>query len=354
MPRTMDQTLDLLTIALLPGVTARTVRALRDRGGVAPSRPDLFQGLISEAAQRALRDGSARARAEAEMRRAEALGVRILGLDEPDYPVDLKETYDPPPVLYVRGTIAPRPEVAAVAVVGARAATPAGRAFARSLSRDLAAAGVEIVSGLARGIDAEAHRGALEAKGRTVAVLGSGLDRMYPPEHEGLARQITEGGGALLSEFPLGTGPRPHHFPQRNRILAGLAQAVVVVEAKERSGALSTARLANDEGREVLAVPGHPTEAMAAGCNALLREGAAVARSAADVAEALGLVIAVTTEGAPSGDDILDSLRRDRPLGLDELQSRCGRPVSELLSRLSLLEVEARVRRLPGPAYLRA
>jgi DNA processing protein len=161
-------------------------------------------------------------------------------------------------------------------------------------------------------------------------------------------------GGALLSEFRLGTGPRPHHFPQRNRILAGLAQAVVVVEAKERSGALSTARLAADEGREVLAVPGHPTDALAAGCNALLREGAALARSAADVAEALGLVIAVTTEDGPSGDDILDSLRRDRPLGLDELQSRCGRPVSELLSRLSLLEVEARVRRLPGPAYLRA
>ncbi len=350
----MDETLDLLTISLLPGVTARSVRALRERGALAPSRPELFLGLISEAAQRALRDGSARTRAEAELRRAEALGVRILGLDEPDYPAALKATYDPPPVLYVRGTIAPQPEVAAVAVVGARAATTAGRAFARSLSRDLAAAGVEIVSGLARGIDAEAHRGALEANGRTVAVLGSALDRVYPPEHEALGRQITEHGGALLSEFPLGTGPRPHHFPQRNRVIAGLSQGVVVVEAKERSGALVTARFASDQGREVLAVPGHPTDPLAAGTNALLRDGAALVRSARDVAEALGLVIPVTTEDGPSGDDILDSLRRDRPLGLDELQARCGCPVSELLSRLSLLEVEARVRRLPGPAYLRA
>lgn len=352
--RSVDETLDLLTVALLPGTSARTVREVRERGGAVPTRPELFLGLVSEAAQRALRDGSARARAEGEMRRAETAGIRIVGLDEPDYPAALKATYDPPAVLYVRGTVAPRPEVAAVAVVGARAATPAGRAFARSLARDLAAAGAEIVSGLARGIDAEAHRGALEAKGRTVAVLGSALDHVYPPEHEGLARQITERGGALLSEFPLGTGPRPHHFPQRNRIIAGLAQAVVVVEAKERSGALVTARFAGDQGREVLAVPGHPTEPLAAGTNALLRDGAALVRSARDVAEALGLVIAVTTEDGPTGDDILDSLRRDRPLGLDELQSRCGRPVSELLSRLSLLEVEARVRRLPGPAYLRA
>jgi DNA processing protein len=349
----VDETLDLLTVALLPGASARTVREVRERGGVV-SRPELFQGLVSEAAQGALRDGSARARAEGEMRRAEAAGIRIVGLDEPDYPAALKATYDPPAVLYVRGTVAPKPAVAAVAVVGARAATPTGRAFARSLARDLAAAGAEIVSGLARGIDAEAHRGALEAKGRTVAVLGSALDRVYPPEHEDLARQITERGGALLSEFPLGTGPRPHHFPQRNRVIAGLAQAVVVVEAKERSGALVTARFAGDQGREVLAVPGHPTEPLAAGTNALLRDGAALVRSARDVAEALGLVIAVTSEDGPTGDDILDSLRRDRPLGLDELQSRCGRPVSELLSRLSLLEVEARVRRLPGPAYLRA
>ena len=258
-------------------------------------------------------------------------------------------------MLYVRGTIAPRPEVAAVAVVGARAATPAGRAFARSLSRDLAAAGVEIVSGLARGIDAEAHRGALEAKGRTVAVLGSALDRMYPPEHEGLARQIVEAGGALLSEFPLGTGPRPHHFPQRNRILAGLAQAVVVVEAKERSGALVHGpprhrRRARGPGG---AGPSHRGDGRRLQ-RAPARRRRLVALARPTWPEALGLVIAVTTEDAPSGDDILDSLRRDRPLGLDELQSRCGRPVSELLSRLSLLEVEARVRRLPGPAYLRA
>ncbi|HEY6546821.1 MAG TPA: DNA-processing protein DprA, partial [Vicinamibacteria bacterium] len=252
------------------------------------------------------------------------------------------------------GTLTANPVVAAVAVVGARAATPAGRAFARSLARDLAGAGLEVVSGLARGIDGEAHRGALEAKGRTLAVLGSALDHIYPPEHVRLADEIANRGGALVSEFPFGTGPKPHHFPQRNRTIAGLAQAVVVVEAKERSGALVTARFAAEQGREVLAVPGHPTEPLAAGTNALLRDGAALVRSVADVAEALGLVTTITTSDGATGDDILDSLRRDRPLGLDELQARCGRPVGDLLARLSLLEVEARVRRLPGPAYLKA
>jgi DNA processing protein len=187
-----------------------------------------------------------------------------------------------------------------------------------------------------------------------VAVFGSGLDRVYPAEHEGLARAIVERGGAVVSEFPLGAPPRPHHFLRRNRILAGLVQGVVVVEARERSGALVTARLAGEGGRDVMAVPGHPTDELSAGTNALLRDGAALVRSAADVAETLGLVTEVTRREPPSGDDILDSLRRDRPLGLEELQARCGRPVSELLSRLSLLEVEARVRRLPGPAYVRA
>jgi DNA processing protein len=352
----LDGVRDLLAVALLPGVSPRLVGDLRRQGLLREvlEHPEAFGDLLSEAALGELSRGASVGRAERELGRARAEGIRIVGLDDPDYPVALAQTYDPPPVLYVRGTLLPAPAVASVAVVGSRAASPGGRAFARGLGRDLAAAGIEVVSGLARGIDGEAHRGALEAPGRTVAVLGSALDRLYPPEHEGLARRIEEGPGAVVSEFPFGCGPLPHHFPRRNRIIAGLAQAVVVVEAAERSGALTTARFALEEGRDVLAVPGHPTDVLAAGTNALLRDGAAVVRSAADVAETLGLVIGVTPATGPSGDDILDSLRRDRPLGLEELQSLCGRPASELLARLSLLELEARVRRLPGPAYVRA
>jgi DNA processing protein len=344
---------NLLTVSLLPGVTARVVRDLLAAPGVDFARLESLQPVLGEEAREALASGAAAARADEQLARAREHGARVLTLPDPDYPAALAATYDPPPVLYVRGEVASK-AVAAVAVVGARGATRMGKAFARSLSRDLAAAGLDVVSGLARGIDGEAHRGALDGRGRTVAVLGSGLDRLYPPEHGRLAAEIVERGGAVLTEFPFGTGPRPHHFPQRNRIIAGLSQAVVVVEAREKSGALVTARLAAEEGRDVLAVPGHPTEPLAAGTNALLRDGAALVRTAADVAEVLGLVTAVTTVEERTGDDILDSLRRDRPLGLDEIQARSGRPVSELLSRLSLLEVEARVRRLPGPAYLRA
>jgi DNA processing protein len=322
--------------------------ALRDLA----SRPRELGAGLPESAMRELLSGRAADRAQGQIIKAQARATRLVGLDDADYPRALRATYDPPAVLYVEGTLAEAP--AAVAIVGSRGASPEGRAFARSLARDLAAAGALIVSGLARGIDGEAHRGTLEARGRTVAVLGSALDCLYPREHAALAQAIVEGGGAVVSEFPFGTGPQPHHFPRRNRIIAGLAQATLVVEAAEKSGALSTARFALDEGREVLAVPGHPTEPLSAGANALLRDGATLVRSAADVAEALGLVIAVTNPEESSGDDILDSLRRDRPLSLEELQVLSGRPVSELLSRLSLLEIESRVRRLPGPAYVRA
>jgi DNA processing protein len=350
----VDETIDLLTVALLPGMTPRMVAEHRRQGPVAPllSRPRDFAPALSEECIRELETGRAQRRAELEAQKARARGTRLVGLDEADYPGALRASYDPPAVLYVEGNL--RPESCALAVVGSRGATPGGRAFARSLARQLAAEGVAIVSGLARGIDGEAHRGALEGHGRTIAVLGSALDRVYPREHAPLARAIVEGGGVVLSEFPLGTGPLPHHFPRRNRIIAGLAQGVLVVEAAEKSGALSTARFALDEGRDVLAVPGHPREPLAAGTNALLRDGATLVRSAADVAEALGIVMRITTSEGSSGDDILDSLRRDRPLSLEELQSLSGRPVSELLSRLSLLEIEARVRRLPGPAYVRA
>jgi DNA processing protein len=301
-----------------------------------------------------LRSGEAGRRAEDERRRATALGIRIAGWDEPDFPALLLRAFDPPPVLYVRGALVADEGERSVAVVGARAATPAGAALARGLARDLAAAGATIVSGLARGIDTAAHQGALDAKGRTVAVLGCGIDRMYPPENASLARAI-ESRGAIVSEFPLGTPPLPHHFPRRNRIIAGWSRGVVVVEAARRSGSLNTARTAVDEGRDVMAVPGHPSQAACEGTNQLLRDGAVLVRDARDVAEELGFELPEPAAARPEvvTDPVLGALRPDAPSSLDELREKSGLETPELLARLSHLELRDEVRRLPGALFVR-
>lgn len=241
-----------------------------------------------------------------------------------------------------------------MAVVGARAATPAGRSLARALSRDLAAAGATIVSGLARGIDTSAHQGALDARGRTVAVLGCGIDRVYPPENAALARAI-EARGALVSEFALGTPPLPQNFPRRNRVIAGWSRGVVVVEAARRSGSLNTARTAVDEGRDVMAVPGHPSQPACEGTNQLLRDGAVLVRDARDVAEELRweLPSAAVEAGQPPGDPVLGALRADAPSSLDDLRAKSGLETPELLARLSQLELRDQVRRLPGALFVR-
>jgi DNA processing protein len=219
------------------------------------------------------------------------------------------------------------------------------------MARDLAAAGATVVSGLARGVDTAAHLGALEGGGRTLAVLGSSIDRLYPAENQKLAARIARQ-GAVVSEFPLATDPRPSHFPRRNRVIAGLSLGVVVVEAAEKSGALITARLALDEGREVMAVPGHPSFPGARGSNQLLRDGAALVRDAADVAAELGLELRAVAPHGP-GVGLLGALPPDVPLALEEISARSGLELSELLAQLSRLELEARVKRLPGPLYLR-
>jgi len=238
-----------------------------------------------------------------------------------------------------------------VAVVGSRAATPAAGARARALAAELAGAGLTIVSGLARGIDTAAHEGALAAKGRTVAVLGSGLDRIYPDENRELGRAIAAE-GAVVSEFPLGTRPHPGFFPRRNRIIAGWGRAVVVVEASAKSGALITARCALEEGRDVMAVPGTPGLENAEGTNALIRDGAALVRHAVDVLSELGLAVAAPRPEV--GDPLVRLLASDRPVGLDELQAKTGWPAPELLRRLSELELADAVRRLPGPTFVRS
>jgi DNA processing protein len=349
----VDEAFDLLTVALLPDVGPGTVRKLSARGPLRDAllRPGDHGDLLPARARERLATGAARHAAEEEQRRCREQGVSLVGRDDAGYPLDLREVYDPPPVLYVRGTLRADEGPASVAIVGSRAATPHGKALARSMARDLAAAGATIVSGLARGIDAAAHRGALDSGGRTVAVLGSGLDRVYPPENAALAAAIAEK-GAVVSEFPLGTVPYPGHFPRRNRIIAGWSKAVVVVEAAQKSGALVTARVALEEGRDVLAVPGHPSQAASAGCNQLIRDGAPLVRDAQDVAREMGLVFEVAPEAAP-GDHVLRALRGDAPSSLEELRQRSGLETPALLARLTELELAEKVRRLPGALFLK-
>jgi DNA processing protein len=351
----LDDCFDLLTLALLPGNGPKALRALKPLGPLRKllSRPDALTGVVSERALAGLRSGEARRAAEGEMRRARDLGIRLVGLDHGDYPAPLREIYDPPLVLYVRGDLAGSAARPAVAVVGARRASARGLELTRALARDLAAAGVVIVSGLARGIDTAAHRGALEGGGRTLAVQGRGLDAVYPPDNTPLARKIEES-GALISEFAIGTTPVPENFPKRNRIIAGLSDAVVVVEAEARSGSLITARIALDEGRDVLAVPGHPNDPLAQGTNQLLRDGAALVRDASDVAAEIGVELPELAPEAAEADDVLRALPRDVPVSLEELEALCGRALPELLARLTELELSSRIRRLPGPLFVRA
>jgi DNA processing protein len=273
------------------------------------------------------------------------VSLRRLRRSDADYPRLLREIHDPPPVLWLRGDgaagILSRP---AVAVVGARACSSYGRAVARTLAREVAAAGVVVVSGLARGIDAEAHRGALDAAGCTVAVLGCGIDRDYPAAHAELARRLVAAGGLIASEYEPGVEPAPWRFPARNRIIAGLCAATVVVEARERSGALITADFALEQGREVMVVPGEITSGLSAGTNALLRLGATPVTCSADVLEALGVappdpVAPVVTDGAAA---VLAALR-DGASTADELARGTGLPSADVAAALVALELEGLV-----------
>jgi DNA processing protein len=268
--------------------------------------------------------------------RLAAGGYRFLARSAPDFPPLLRAIHDPPAGLFLRGNAEPeilsRP---AVAVVGARACSGYGASVGRSLGRELASAGLVAVSGLARGIDAEVHRGALETTGVTVAVLGCGIDRDYPAAHAELARRLA-GAGLIVSEYAPGVEPAPWRFPARNRIVAGLCAATVVVEARERSGALITADLALEEGREVFAVPGEITSSLSAGTNALLKLGAAPLTRAADVLDSFGI------EPEPARDEsspLLELL----PASADEIVRKTGLGADEIARALVELELAGRV-----------
>lgn len=293
-----------------------------------------------------------------EAQRLAALDIKMVTWDDADYPARLREIYDPPAVFFYRGTLAQDDE-ACVAVVGSRRCTHYGRMVAEELGAGLARAGLTVVSGMARGIDSAAHRGALGAGGRTVAVLGTGLDICYPRENSKLMQEIAAS-GAVVSEFPLGSPPEPWHFPVRNRIISGLSRGVVVVEAAARSGALITAELALEQGRDVMAVPGNVTSPSSQGTNRLIKQGARLVEGVEDVLDELGLASLFApdagTEAAPSltplEQALLQRLKEEGgPVGEDALLGGCGAATPEAKAALTFLELKGLVRRLPGRLY---
>ena len=292
---------------------------------------------------------------ERELQRLTSVGFNAVFVHEDRYPKILKEIFDPPAVLYYGGDYAALGQPC-ISLVGSRKATAYGKAVADKLSGDLASQGVTVVSGMARGIDTAAHLGALRAGGRTAAVLGCGLDICYPPENKKLRDDI-ERQGLILSEFPLGTLPKPPHFPMRNRIISGLSLAVIVVEAAERSGALITADSALEQGREVLAVPGSINSPASRGCHRLIKEGAVLVESAADILAALGVFplesIKAEQQGLmPIQQKVLQSMEYE-PIHFDELISRCGLSAADLAVNLVELELVGALRKMPGNYYLR-
>ncbi|NJD62125.1 MAG: DNA-protecting protein DprA [Deltaproteobacteria bacterium] len=337
----------LLRLSLVEGMTAGHLRRLR-RADRTPFLPDASgktgRGILDRALD-ALASREAGDRADRVREACSKTAIRLIPLDSEEYPQALRTIPDAPLVLYRAGDSPAGRN--AVAIVGSRAPTAPAKEFAGEIASDLAGAGWTVVSGMARGIDASAHEGALRGGGNTVAVLGCGVDVVYPPEADRLRGRILER-GSLLSEYPPGTLPLSRHFPARNRIISGISRGVVVVEAPCRSGALITARLALDQGREVMAVPGNPVFPHTAGSNRLRREGAEPATCAEDVIAALGEP-GLAAEGRHRERRILDFLSRSRRV--DEISEALGIPPNELLPALMEMELRKLLVRSAGDYY---
>ncbi len=364
-----DPVEDALVLRAVPGLGDRGFRVLVDAFGsagavlAAPEGALVGRAGVSESLAGAIRahGRAGRERAEQELFRARTLGIRLVPYGDPAYPAPLAEIHDPPAVLYVAGSLLPE-DGRAVAVVGSRGASVHGVRFARRLARGLAVSGVTVVSGLARGIDAAAHRGALEAGGRTIAAFGAGLDVVYPRGNQDLADAVRHS-GAWVGELPLGSPPLGHHFPRRNRIISGLSLGVVVVEASRRSGSLITAACALEQGREVFAVPGLPGSATAGGVHGLLKQGARLVESVDDVLaelppgpEAPGPRPAGPGAG-PARDDPLRPLwdaLSDAPAHIDEIAVRAGLAAAAAAAGLMELTLAGHALEWPGNCYSRA
>jgi DNA processing protein len=293
---------------------------------------------------------------DAELRRLTDGGIQVLTWDSATYPASLKAIPNPPPVLYVKGDLLPQ-DAWMLGVVGTRQASPYGREVTRTLVEGLAASGVTIVSGLAYGIDTCAHRAALDAGGRTIAVLGSGLDIIYPYANRTLAEEITRS-GALVSEYPLGTKPEARNFPPRNRIISGLGLGVLIVEGSASSGAMITAAYAVEQGREVFAVPGSILSRNSSGPSLLIQQGAKLVSSIGDILEELNLAMAAeqmevrqVIPDNPTEARILQYLSSE-PIHVDELGRATGLPINEVTSALTLMELKGKVRQAGGMNYV--
>jgi DNA processing protein len=286
----------------------------------------------------------------------EAQRITVLTWEDESYPVRLKEIDQPPPVLYIRGEYLPD-DLFAVAIVGTRRITSYGRQITEEIASFLAANGITVISGLARGVDAVAHQAALKTGGRTIAVLGSGVDKIYPPEHRSLAEQMLER-GAIVSDYAPGTPPDASNFPPRNRIISGLSLAVVVVEAGETSGALITAEFAAEQGREVFAVPGSILAPQSKGTNKLIQRGALPLLSASDLMQALDLTRVGEQKAArkilPADETearLLDVVGNE-PLHVDEIRNQSGLPIEKVSAALALMELKGMVRQVGGMNYV--
>jgi DNA processing protein len=351
-----------LRLTLIPGLGGQSVRKLLAAFGLpeqvlAASRSSIASAVGDEIASRILAQADADA-VERALEWATQPGHTVITLADVSYPRQLLEIPDPPPLLYVRGDVAllSRPSLA---IVGSRNATPQGLANAENFARAFSQSGLTIVSGLALGVDAAAHRGALDGQGSTIGVLGTGVDIFYPARNAALAARIAAE-GVVVSEFPLGTPATASNFPRRNRLISGLARGVLIVEAAMSSGSLITARLAAEQGREVFAIPGSIHSPLTKGCHALIKQGAKLVESAGDVLEELGAAATLASTGGatsarsldPASAAVLDALGHD-PCDLDTLAGRVGLTAGELSSILLGLELDGSVSCLPGGRYQR-
>jgi DNA processing protein len=369
-----------LALALTPGLGPTRIKKLIEQCGTAER---VFQASLTEleatgmpaVSAQSLVTGKSLDLAQQECGKAVEAGAKIVSLSDPEYPARLKEIYDPPVILFVKGSV----EVlsrAGIAMVGTRHPTPYGSGMAERLSTDLAARGLVIISGLARGVDTASHRGAVAAKGKTVAVLGTGIDIMYPKENTRLAGQIVALGGALISEFPIGTSPTPQNFPIRNRIISGMSAGVLVVEAAEYSGTRITSRCALEQNRDVYAVPGNVTNKNSWGPNTLIKQGAKLVATWEDVWEELPTEVQAALDTmhqdesaepgtaslfpdevtAPHEKKILKLLKADESTHIDELVELLEAEMSssEIFAALFELELNGKIRQLPGKNFVKA
>jgi DNA processing protein len=369
-----------LALALTPGLGPTRIRKLIEHCG---SAERVFQASLTELEAMGMRAVSAQSLAtgkslelaQQECMKAAEAGARIISLSDPEYPSRLKEIYDPPVILFVKGRV----DVLAqpgIAMVGTRHPTPYGSGMAERLSTDLAARGLVIISGLARGIDTASHRGAVAAKGKTVAVLGTGIDVMYPKENTRLTEQIVALGGALITEFPVGTSPAPQNFPIRNRIISGMSAGVLVVEAAEYSGTRITSRCALEQNRDVYAVPGNVTNKNSWGPNTLIKQGAKLVATWEDVWEELPPDIQAALSARQQNESpeaetaslfpddaissherkILKLLKADESTHIDQLVESLENEISpsEIFAALFELELNGKVRQLPGKNFVKS